>query len=94
MKKVNRAEVDITVTNELGLHARPASMLVRTASNFEADVTLVKGDESVNCKSVLGLMTLSAAKGTRLQIVAEGAADADSAVRAVAQHFIDNFGEE
>ena len=77
----------------MGLHARPASMLVRTASRFHSDINLVKDGEPVNCKSVLALMMLSAGMGTPLQIVAEGD-DAEEAVQAVAELFRDKFGEE
>ncbi len=90
---MKRAVFDVTVSNAMGLHARPASMLVRTASRFHSDINLVKDGEPVNCKSVLALMMLSAGMGTPLQIVAEGD-DAEEAVQAVAELFRDKFGEE
>lgn len=94
MEQLERMERDIVVSNELGLHARPASMLVRTASGFQSNVELVKNDMTVDCKSVLGLMMLSAVKGTELKVVAYGAGDAAAAAAAVAQLFHDKFGEE
>ncbi len=90
---MKKAEKNIIVTNTLGIHARPASMLVRTASAFESDVFLDKTGEPVNCKSVLSVLMLSAGKGTPLRISAEGA-DAAEAVEAVAGLFAGNFGEE
>ncbi len=90
---VKRAVIDVTVSNAMGLHARPASLLVRTASRFHSDVSLVKDGEPVNCKSVLALMMLSAGMGTPLQIIAEGE-DAEEAAGAVEKLFLDKFGEE
>ncbi len=90
---VKRVVIDVTVSNSMGLHARPASMLVRTASRFRSNVSLRKDGEPVNCKSVLALMMLSAGAGTPLQIIAEGE-DAEEAAGAVADLFLTKFGEE
>ncbi len=90
MKKV---EKEITVTNSLGLHARPASMLVKQANEFKSEIFLDKNGELVNCRSVLALLMLAAGKGTLLRICAEGE-DAAEAVDTIAGIFADNFGEE
>lgn len=91
---VKRCEKEITVVNRLGLHARPAAMIVRLANTFKADIALVKDGEEVNCKSVLALMMLAAGMGTVLQIVACDHEDAAAAVEAIAGLFADKFGEE
>lgn len=83
-----RAEVQIV--NRLGLHARAAARFVETASRFAAEVTVANGEEAVSGKSILGLMMLAAAEGTRLVLHATGA-DAEAAIDAlgalVAQRF-------
>ncbi len=91
---MKRCELDVTVANRLGLHARPAAALVRQANAFKSKVLLVKDGEEVNCKSVLSLMMLAAGEGTRLRILAEGAEDAEDAVQAIARLFAERFGEE
>lgn len=91
---MKRCELDVTVANRLGLHARPAAALVRRANAFKSNVLLVKDGEEVNCKSVLSLMMLAAGEGTRLRILAEGAEDAEDAAQAIARLFAERFGEE
>ena len=70
---------DVVVQNQLGLHARPASMFVKAATKFASEITVEKEGESVNGKSIMGLMMLAAAHGTTLTVTAEGS-DADEAV--------------
>ena len=86
-------ELDVTVENVLGLHARPAAMLVRQAMGFQSEISLEKDGERVNAKSIMGIMGFAACKGTIIKIIADGA-DADDAVQALAKLFIDKFGEE
>lgn len=62
----------IKIINKLGLHARAAAKLVTTASAYQSDVQLVKGERVVNGKSIMGVMMLAAAKGTVLELVVEG----------------------
>jgi len=85
-----RAEVEIV--NRLGLHARAAARFVETASRFAADVTVANGEETVSGKSILGLMMLAAAEGTRLVLRATGA-DADAALDALMALIADKFHE-
>jgi len=87
------ALLEIKVTNRLGLHARPAAMVVRAAAPFEAEVFLIKDEVRINAKSIMGVMMLAAECGSTLQIEAEGP-DAEEAVKAVAQVFAQNFGED
>lgn len=82
----------VQISNKLGLHARAAAKVVHTASAYQADVFVGFDDEEVNAKSILGLLTLAATKGTFLTIRAEGE-DEDQAVRALRELFADRFGE-
>jgi len=65
---------ETTVEHEKGLHARPASVFVQTASGFEADVRVRtrNGDREANAKSSLGVMSLGVEPGERIEIVADG----------------------
>ena len=81
------------IGNVLGLHARAAATLVRVTSKFQCTVTLQKGSQSVNAKSILGLMTLAAAKGTTITVNCSGA-DEDAALLAVGDCIENKFGEE
>ena len=60
------------VTNKLGIHARPAAMIVRVANKYKADVIVEKEDEQVSAKSIMGLMMLAAGHGTELRFSATG----------------------
>jgi len=82
----------VEIINRLGLHARAAAKLVHTANGFRSQVYVGTGEEEVNAKSILGLLTLAATKGTPLMVRAEGD-DEEEAVRAVVNLFQDRFGE-
>jgi phosphocarrier protein HPr len=82
----------VTVINPQGLHARPADMLVRTASKFNAEIMIGKGSEFVDCRSILSLLTLGAAQGTELTLTANGD-DAPDAMESIAQLFEAGFDE-
>ncbi|MBE7501412.1 MAG: HPr family phosphocarrier protein [Verrucomicrobiales bacterium] len=71
--KKTRVEREMTVVNKLGIHARPASMFVRLANRFDCDVFVEKDGETVNGKSIMGLMMLAAGPGSRIRVRAEGA---------------------
>ena len=88
-----RCEKVFTVLNELGLHARPSAMFVKTASRFKSDVSVEKNGEVVNGKSIMGLMMLAAGKGTTLKITAVGA-DAREAISAIEEIFQKRFNEQ
>ncbi len=88
--KLERA---VELVNTYGLHARPASHLVALTNRFESDITVRKGDEEVDGKSVLHLMTLAAAKGTVLHLTAEGH-DAQAALDAISELVASGFGED
>ncbi len=86
-------ELDVKVENKLGLHARPAAMLVRSAMGFSSEIFLEKDGERVNAKSIMGIMGFAACQGTLIKIIANGD-DADNAVDSIAKLFKDKFGEE
>ena len=86
-------ELDVTVDNKLGLHARPAAMLVRQVMGFKSDVFLEKEGNRVSAKSIMGIMGFAACKGTTIRIIADGP-DADAALDAISKLFKDKFGEE
>lgn len=84
--------LDITIINRLGLHARAATKLVQTSSQFGAEVHIVKDGQRVSGKSILGVMMLAAAKGSQITLEADGA-DADAALQALEELINDRFGE-
>ena len=65
-------EEKVTVTNSIGLHARPASQFLRTATQFESDVTLIKDDREYNGKSIISILAMAAKKDTLLTIRCSG----------------------
>ena len=72
----------VSVVNPLGLHARAAARFVRLAGQFQCGVQVARGDRRVDGKSILGVLTLSAARGAVLEVTAEGD-DADQAIAAL-----------
>jgi phosphocarrier protein len=86
-------ERQVTVRNRAGLHTRPASMLVRTASKFDSEIFLRRDNYEINGKSVIGVMTLAAEQGATLDLIVEGE-DEEEAAAAIAELFEDGFGEE
>ena len=85
-------EQQVEISNRLGLHARAAAKLVHTANGFKSQIFIGNGEEEVNAKSILGLLTLAATKGTPLTVRADGEDEGD-AVEAVVALFEDRFGE-
>lgn len=83
----------ITIINKLGLHARAASRLASLASQFDSDITIQKVDRAVNAKSIMEVMMLAAAKGSEVEISAQGC-DENDAVNALTSLINDKFGEE
>jgi phosphocarrier protein len=90
---MNRSEAEVEISNQLGLHLRAAAAFAKLAERFDSEVTLERGSMSANGKSVIALVTLAAAKGARVRIVAEGD-DAEQAVAALVELVEDRFGEE
>jgi phosphocarrier protein HPr len=72
------------IVNSLGLHARPASLFVKTAAKFESDITVEKDGVEVNGKSIMGVMMLAAEQGSSITIKADGS-DEEEAIKALLQ---------
>jgi phosphocarrier protein HPr len=70
------------VANEKGLHTRPSTELVKCATSFKSQISLVHQKDTVNAKSLLGILMLAAAKGAKIQVLAEGE-DAEQAVKSI-----------
>ncbi len=83
----------LTVTNKLGMHARPAAMFVKTASRYTADIFVEKDGEEVNGKSIMGLMMLAAGCGSKLKVTAQGV-DAHKALEDIERLIAKKFDEE
>jgi phosphocarrier protein HPr len=83
----------LEIKNRLGLHARAAAQLVQTAARFDADICVAKDGQTVNGKSIIGLMMLAAAQGTFIEVSATGP-DADAALAAIEQLVQQKFHEE
>lgn len=86
-------EKQVTITNRLGLHARPASLVAKKASSFKSEISLKKDDLEINAKSIMGVMILAAECGSVLIIKAWGEDEA-RAVQEIADLFASKFGEE
>jgi phosphocarrier protein HPr len=82
----------VTVVNPQGFHARPAHMFMKLATQYQAQVEILKGNERINGKSILDLLTLGAGNGTTLCLHAIGD-DAQAAVDALSQLIESGFGE-
>lgn len=86
-------EREITVRNRAGIHARPAALIVQTASKFESTVMLRKDDEEINAKSIMGIITLGAGYNTTLMVTADGDDEAE-AVEEISRLFENRFEED
>lgn len=82
-----------TIKNKLGLHARAAALLVKTANRFVSEVSLEKDGLAVNAKSIMGILMLAATKGTRVTLKAEGKDEAQ-AIQNLGKLIENKFGEE
>ena len=87
------SEVEVQIVNRLGLHARAAARLVHLANRFNSSITVIKGNSKVDGKSILGLLTLAASKGTRLTLAAAGD-DENEALAELGRLIGDRFGED
>ncbi len=84
---------ELVIPNRLGLHARPAAMLVKAATRFKSDVYISKDAQVVNGKSIMGVMTLAAEYGSMLHFRIAGE-DEDDALLAIEEVFARKFDEE
>ncbi len=83
---------EFTITNKLGLHARPAAMFVKMSSAHQCEIWVEKDDEQVNGKSIMGLMMLAAGFGSKLTITADGE-DETAAMTAIEALINSGFSE-
>jgi phosphocarrier protein HPr len=86
-------EQDLLIENKLGLHARAAAQIVKTASAYQSKITLSKDGLDVDGKSIMGIMMLAAAKGSSVKVAVQGD-DEEQAVLGLAALFKDKFGEK
>lgn len=82
----------LKIENKLGLHARPAALLVQTTNKFKSKVRIIKEDLEVDGKSIMGLLMLAAPLGTHLKVVADGE-DESQLVESLRNLFASKFGE-
>ena len=88
-----RSTVIVTIVNKLGLHARPAMTFVDLASTFKSDITVRRGDQEVDGKSIMHMMMLAATKGTELEVAAMGP-DSQAACAALQKLVAAGFDED
>ena len=88
-----KVKKELVVANKLGIHARPAAMFVKTANQFDCDVLVEKDGETVNGKSIMGLMMLAAGPGSKIRIHADGE-DAAKAVTEIEALLKRKFDED
>ncbi|MDO4778553.1 MAG: HPr family phosphocarrier protein [Tissierellia bacterium] len=75
-------ELEVVISNEIGLHARPASLFIQEAIKYSSDIEVVKDGKSYNGKSIMGILSMSAGKGQKITIRANGE-DEENAVNAL-----------
>ena len=86
------SQLEIVVSNKLGLHARAAAKLTQLAGQFSGEIFISKGAQRVNAKSIMGVMMLAAGIGSTVKLEASGS-DAEQALHAIRALFDDKFGE-
>ena len=89
----NQVRVKAAIVNQRGLHARASAKFVATASKFKSEITVVKDDNSVSGRSIMGLMMLAAAKGTTVELIASGP-NAREAIAALTSLIAARFHED
>jgi phosphocarrier protein HPr len=83
----------IEIKNKLGLHARAAALLVQTVNKFSAQVSLSKDGQTIDARSIMGVLTLAAGQGSRIQVEATGE-DAERTVKAIERLVENRFNED
>lgn len=83
---------DVTVTNNIGLHARPATFFIQKANTFKSSIWIEKDDRKVNAKSLLGVLSMGIAKGMTITLIADGQ-DEDMALGALVALIQTGFAE-
>jgi len=83
---------DVTVKNQVGLHARPATFFIQKANEYQASIWIEKEERKVNAKSLLGVLSLGITKGTEITLIADGA-DEEDAVDGLIELITSEFAE-
>lgn len=83
---------ELTINNQVGLHARPATFFIQKANEFKSSIWVEKEERRVNAKSLLGVLSLGIVKGTTVTVIADGA-DEEEAVNMLADLINSNFSE-
>ncbi|HCO48314.1 MAG TPA: phosphocarrier protein HPr [Spirochaetaceae bacterium] len=86
-------ELETTIKNRAGIHARPSALIAQTAVKFSSRIFLEKNGNRINAKSIMGIITLAASFGSRIKITAEGT-DEQEAAEAIKALFESGFNEE
>ncbi len=94
-KKQDGASVsrDMTIRNQYGMHARPAALLVKTAAQYQSEITIEHKGVEVSAKSIMGLLTIEGHSGAVVKMSAQGP-DAEDALNAIEELFENNFFED
>ena len=87
-------KVEVTIKNKAGLHARPSSLFVQTASKFDSDINVIFEDEIINGKSIMGLMLLAAEQGRTLILECNGADEDEMIEELIDLIEVKKFNEE
>ena len=83
---------EVTINNEVGLHARPATYFIRKANEFKSSIWIERDERRVNAKSLLGVLSLGIVKGTTVNIVADGV-DENEAIATLSELIDSDFSE-
>jgi phosphocarrier protein len=89
----NRVRAMAAIVNTRGLHARASAKFVETAARFRSEISVIKGETTVSGRSIMGLMMLAAAKGSLIELIAEGP-DAKEAIAALTSLIASRFHED
>ena len=83
---------EVVISNQVGLHARPATFFIQKANEYKTSIWVEKDDRRVNAKSLLGVLSLGIVKGTAITIIADGS-DEEEAVAALSALIASDFAE-
>jgi phosphocarrier protein HPr len=87
------AQTHLIITNKVGLHARPARLLVQTAAQFQSQIRIEQGEKAANAKSIIGVLKLGTVRGQTIVVRAEGE-DAEEAVKTLSDLVNRQFDEQ
>ena len=91
-ERLDMISKEVVISNQVGLHARPATFFIQKANEYKASIWVEKDDRRVNAKSLLGVLSLGIVKGTAITIIADGS-DEEEAVAALSALIASDFAE-